>query len=251
MRYTVLTYIFGGYDIVHEVLEKDSNADYILVTDDANLKSDTWHIVYDPMEDKSVMEKCYYVRYHPFLYAQTEYVIRLDSSISIKRSLAPFIDKMVSGGYDRCLMIHPRRNLMKDEYDTWINKRGYNPAQARICLDFMENLGYDLEYRGLFQACFEVVKNNDINSQINEKTFDYLKMVSHNGSMERVDQTLFSFVINHSFSNDIKILPISQDVVTNGILMDWHEHASLRKRTCNIGIKPMIFDKKCETWSPI
>ena len=40
-RYTVITYIFGNYEKVHEVLEKDPEADYVLVTDNPNLHSDT------------------------------------------------------------------------------------------------------------------------------------------------------------------------------------------------------------------
>ena len=39
MRYTVLTYIFNGYEQVHEVGEKDPKADYVLVTDDPKLTS--------------------------------------------------------------------------------------------------------------------------------------------------------------------------------------------------------------------
>ena len=46
MKYTVLTYIFGGnYERVHEVKVKDPNADYILVTDDPTLTSKTWRVV--------------------------------------------------------------------------------------------------------------------------------------------------------------------------------------------------------------
>ena len=250
MRYTVLTYIFGKYDIVHEILEKDDNADYILVTDDVNLKSKTWTIVYDPMDGKSVMEKCYFVRFHPFLYAKTEYVIRLDASILIKFPLDAFIKKMISGNYDRCLMIHPRRCLMKDEYEAWIRK-GYERAQANKCLHFMERLGYDMQYKGLFQCCFEVVKNNDINEETNDITYNLLRIVSSDGRMERVDQTFLSFVINHLLSEKVHILPISQNVVTDGKLMNWFEHKSFRKRTCGVSIKPMLFNKKCSTWTPI
>ena len=39
MRYTVLTYIFNDYERVHEVKEKDPDADYVLVTDDPHLTS--------------------------------------------------------------------------------------------------------------------------------------------------------------------------------------------------------------------
>ena len=41
VKYSVLTYIFDGYEIVQEIEQKDPEAEYILVTDDPNLKSDT------------------------------------------------------------------------------------------------------------------------------------------------------------------------------------------------------------------
>ena len=41
-KYSVLTYIIGDYEIVHEVKEKSPNAEYILVTDNPNIKSDTF-----------------------------------------------------------------------------------------------------------------------------------------------------------------------------------------------------------------
>ena len=37
-RYTVLTYIFNHYEKVHEIREKDPEADYVLITDDPQLK---------------------------------------------------------------------------------------------------------------------------------------------------------------------------------------------------------------------
>ena len=46
-KYSVLCYIFNGYEQVREVQEKDPNAEYILVTDDPKLKSNTWKVVYD------------------------------------------------------------------------------------------------------------------------------------------------------------------------------------------------------------
>ena len=58
-RYTVLTYIINRYEVVHEILEKDPEAEYLLITDDASLTSDTWTVVYDPdLEGLSTFDKC-------------------------------------------------------------------------------------------------------------------------------------------------------------------------------------------------
>ena len=44
-RYSVVTAIFGhGYEKLREVKLLDSDAEYICVTDDPDLKSDTWQV---------------------------------------------------------------------------------------------------------------------------------------------------------------------------------------------------------------
>ena len=247
MRYTVLSYIFGGYDIVHEIEERDAEAEYIMVTDDPGLRSETWRIVYDPMPYWTAMEKCYYVRFHPFRYAQTELCIRLDASIAIRKPLGAFIEKMQEGGYDRCLMIHPWRNTLPAEYAQWVRKKHYPQEQADRCLSVMRHLGYPMDYRGLYQGCFEVVRDNRTNKDINSMTYSLLRYVSLDGTIDRIDQTMTSFVINHLYSNRLRVLPVSQYVVTDGRLMQWCGHGTDKQRRWGVKIEPYLFDKPVET----
>ena len=129
-RYTVLTYNFGGCEPIREVRRKDPDAEYILVTDDVMAESKTWTIVWAHTDDRlNVWEKCYDVRFHPFEYAQSDIVVRLDASIEIRNRLTPIIDEFERGQYDRCLMIHPHRASIPYEYETWCSERGYPPHQ--------------------------------------------------------------------------------------------------------------------------
>ena len=45
-RATFLTFLFGNYEKMHEVAVKTPNCDYVLVTDNKDLKSNTWNIKY-------------------------------------------------------------------------------------------------------------------------------------------------------------------------------------------------------------
>ena len=243
MKYTVLTYIFGGYECVHEIGMKDPDADYILVTDDPSLRSRTWRVVVEEQYGMNAMERCYDVRFHPFRYAETEYVIRLDSSIEIYQPLRVLVDKMVRGDYDRCLMIHPGRNTMQDEYEAWIFQRHYPREQAERCLNIMRELGYSFDYRGLFQGCFEIVRRNRVNDDINELTYRLLRYAAGDGRIERVDQTFLSFVINHLYSDRLKVLPVSQKIVADGAYMQWYLHNSHRANRQKPTIKPFMFDR--------
>lgn len=248
-KYTVLSYIFGNYECLHEVLEPDPEADYIMVTDRTDLRSDTWRIVLDERKGMSIMEQCYDVRFHPFRYAETELCLRLDGSIAIHKSLRPFIDKMDKGRYDRCLMIHPFRNSIYEEYMRWTKKcGGYPVEQAQRSIDTLKHLGYPQNYRGLFQASFEVVRNNRMNEDINSLTHTLMRHVSIDGTIDRVDQTMLSFVINHLYADRLKVLPVSQDIITDGRLMQWCRHNSNTPRKWRVKVPPMMFDKPCEVW---
>lgn len=44
-KYSILTYIIGDYEFPREILEKDPDTEYILVTDNPKIKSDTWTVV--------------------------------------------------------------------------------------------------------------------------------------------------------------------------------------------------------------
>ena len=224
MRYTVLTYIFNGYEKVHEVVEKDPDADYVMVTDDPNLKSETWRVVYEPMGTLSPFAKCYTVRFHPFRYADTNIIVRVDGSIGINKPLKPIVDEFERGKYDRCLMIHPHRNTLPDEYNVWCRTRGFSIRQAAKCMKALERMGYDLRQQGLYQGCFEVLRDNETNNAINDLVFGLLCLMG-TGSIERIDQTVTSAVINRFYSS-MKVLPVSEDIITDGHLMQWYFHKS-------------------------
>ena len=248
-RYTVLTYNFGNCEPVREVLEKDPAADYVLVTDDVNTKSKTWRVVWAHTNSKkNVWQKCYDVRYHPFGYAGTDIVVRLDASIEIRKPLTPIIDEMERGGYDRCLMIHPHRSTMTDEYDTWCKERGYPEDQASDMLHIMGRLGYNQTRKGLFQSCFEVIRRNRVNQLINDITFDLLRYAAPDSKIQRISQTWFSMVVNHLFADHLKVLPVSQDIITDGNMMQWYRHGTWDAITVRPSIAPLMFGREVAVW---
>ena len=208
-KYTVMTYIFGGYEFPHEVMEKDPDAEYLLITDDPNLKSATWDVICDPsLAGRNPIESNYDVRLHPFRYAHTDVVVRIDGSIELKKSLAPLLKAFNDGGYDRCLMIHPARNNFEQELECWITQRHYPEAQAQHCMAIMQHLGYDLGRKGLYQGCFEIVRFNRVNTIINTLTHGLLRYAATDGHIERVNQTWLSMVVNHLFDGQLKVMPV-------------------------------------------
>jgi 2-phospho-L-lactate transferase/gluconeogenesis factor (CofD/UPF0052 family) len=88
----------------------------------------------------------------------------------------------------------------------------------------LKRMGYDLEQKGLYQGCFEVQRDNRTNNAINDLVFG-LHCLMGTGSIERIDQTITSAIINRFYSN-LKVLPVSEDIITDGDLMTWYFHNS-------------------------
>lgn len=150
-KYSVLCYIINGYEKVHEVLELDPDCEYILVTDDPDLKSNTWKVVYDKsLLGMSVFDRCYSIRFNVFKYVTTDICIYVDANIEIRRPLKTLIDKMNELPYDMCMMPHPLNSTFVPEYRNWINWRGYPVEKARKFIDTLQKAGYNLDYRSLF-----------------------------------------------------------------------------------------------------
>ena len=249
-KYTVMTYIFGGYEFPHEVMEKDPDAEYLLITDDPHLKSATWQVVYDPsLKGRNPIEANYDVRLHPFRYAHTDVVVRLDGSIELKKSLAPLLKAFNDGGYDRCLMIHPARNNFAQELECWITQRHYPQEVADRTLRMMQAWGYDVDgYQGMFQGCFEIVRDTEKNRDINRLTYALMKYTGGEEVIDRLDQHIFSFVVN-SQHPDLKVLPVSENLITMGSKWaQWYIHKSMRTISNPNKIQPMMFNQPCECW---
>ena len=150
-KYSILTYIIGDYEFPREIIEKDPDAEYILVTDNPKIKSDTWTVVQldEQYKNLSTFDKCYEIRFNPFKYVTTDLVIRMDGNIQIKKPLRPIINAFIKGHYDLALMPHPLNSTFTEEYNLWINARNYPTEQRDKFFKLLADSNYDLSYKSL------------------------------------------------------------------------------------------------------
>lgn len=228
-KYSILTFNFNNYEIMREPEELDEDCEYIYVTDNPNLKSDKWKIVIDKeLEGLSPFDKCFKVRYNLFKYATTPVCIFMDGSIQIHKSLRKLYDDFMASGADIGLNIHPERNNVYDEYQIWMRVRHYPREQFEKCMTLFKVAGYDPRYKGLYQATMRLCKNTDLNKQIDEMVYETLLKISKpNNTIDRLDQTIYSFVFNNFFENDAKVFPFAQQVFQN-TYMSWCYHGTNR-----------------------
>lgn len=252
-KYTVLSYIIDNYEDVHPVEVKSDRARYIMVTNDKNLKDDsgTWEIVYDETLSGSTFDKCYQIRFNPFKYTDDEIIVRVDGSIGIAENLDVIVDKFIEDDTEMCLMVHPLRNTIFDEYKTWVDTRDFSPQQAGRVLNFMRfTESYDVEkYRGLVQFGFAIQRNNEVNRNANRLAYSFLKYLgTPETGIERLDQTTFSFVLNKYF-NKMPITWVS-DTLFGDRFLHLHHHKSFEIRDKipeDYLIEPYFFNVKIPT----
>lgn len=228
-KYSVLCYIINDYEIVREIGEKDPEAEYILVTDDKNLKSETWTVVYDEdlLKMRSTFDKCYSIRFNVFKYCHAPICIYIDANVQVNKPLTPLIKKFEEGKYDMCLMPHPLRNLFLTEYKAWLRNRRYPFEQAKKFFKLLSDSRYPANYRGIFQGTFKIVRNDKTNSDFERMSLAFLNYLGTEEAIERLDQTVYSFVLNTWFQ-DKKILPVSEQILRSEY-MTWYWHKKNRK----------------------
>lgn len=213
--YTVLSFNFNDYEILREPLEVDPLCEYIYVTDNPTYskKTTVWDIVVDDsLVGLSPFDKSYRVRYTLFKYAHTPVCICIDGSVQINKSLRKLYDAFISSNAELGLNIHPCRDNVLDEYAVWVSIRNYDEYQRNKCLYFMRVAGYDPRYKGLYQATLRICKNTELNRRLDAFVYKTLVKLGSWGVIERLDQTIYSFILN-KFFNPIPIFPISNQVL--------------------------------------
>lgn len=190
------------------------------------MKSDTWKVIRDNslLTYKTPFERCFRIRYDVFKYCSTDICVTIDGSMHVKGSLDTLIDRFNAGKYDICLMPHPLWSDMITEYNAWIRMRGYPVENANHAVDFLRKSNYDVKYQGLYQLCFTIKRRSYVTKQIDSMTMSILEYLSSENSFERLDQTMFSYVMNRYFSN-LNVLPVSEQIVRS-YAIQWYWHNS-------------------------
>lgn len=229
MKYSILMYNFNNYEILREPLEIDTDAEYIYVTDNKNLKSDKWKIIYDErLEKMSIFEKCYYVRFHLFDYCTTNVCIYLDGSIQINRSLHTLYNNFVESNSDIGLSINGCFNDLREDYSFWIKHRNYPKSCADKCLHFLNLEKYDFDKKGYLECNIRICKNTKLNKEIDDRTYETLKFLGK-PTIERFDQPIYSYIIQ-KYYNNIKVFCMSRNTVMSSYLTwCWHNTKNPRK----------------------
>ncbi len=86
--------------------------------------------------------------------------------------------------------------------------------------------GYDIRgYKGLYQLTMRIVRNTEKNQRLDDRTFEVLRELGNDGIIERIDQTIYSYLLNTEFK-DMSIYIFNDNCIHNNILV-WNPHGKI------------------------
>ena len=112
----VYTCMTGNYDNVREILNKEDGIDYYFFTNNKNIKSNTWKVVY--IDDKD-LDDFYLSRKIKMVGTEItnkyDTVVWQDASVQFKKSIREFVNKYKKQNDDFVAFKHGERSSVKEE----------------------------------------------------------------------------------------------------------------------------------------
>lgn len=218
----VYTAITGNYDNLKDV-RREKNVDYYCFTNNKNLKSKTWKIIYlDNNEGLSnlLLARKYKILIPSMIRSNYDVSVWIDGSVIIKGSIIDFINKECDlDHYSLACFKHSQRNCVYEEAAAIIKFRKDRYENVIHIIDFLKESKYP-EHNGLNETTVLVRKHDD--KLLNKVLEQWYYMVENYSPR---DQLSFNYNINKF---DFKIKNI------NGIVFDneyfgWEMHVSSDK----------------------
>lgn len=210
MKLAVITYIFGkNTELLREPLAIDNNIEYICVTDQKNLTSNVWQIIYEPFEHvTSCRDKTALAKFNPFKYTNADRIIIQDSALKCISPLQQLFDQLDT--CDICLKKHPWRENLAQELPAWRQIRGLPDSQINKFNAMAKHDNIKLTDIPLFECCILCVKNNTETKDLFSTLLSLMKLLGDNGNMIMTQQCPFAYLLKVMYPS-FKIGTINQN----------------------------------------
>jgi len=203
----VFTVIINDYDnLVPSEYKKLSNWDYICFTDDTNLKSNFWEIIYVENNSKTQLEHIKLSRYYKinfFKYLNSyENLLYCDGNIQIGEDINEYLENLKDS--DIVFIKHPFRQTVLEEINYCILHKLEKIEMIEIIKKRYAEYNYNYD-NGLIAGGFILFNNNKRTIKFFSEWWDEIKNYSHR------DQISANFVLWRNPEIKYKILDVIYD----------------------------------------
>lgn len=216
MKYSILTCIFGNYEILRQPWNPDPECEYVCVTDRNDIEDGgLWKIVHlnEILQTIPFTNQWTYVRYHPFDFVSNNVCIYIDGSIQIINGvlvqdviIKPFVEGEFYYG------IIPNLDVVDcdiyQDIDFWESTRNISHLISNKIRNYLKKNGYHV--KGMLQSGFLIHKKCKENDIINHTTWELCHLWGYNGcNVDRNNQIDLSYTINKLFYKSPHIFRVS------------------------------------------
>lgn len=257
---SILTCLFGNYDMLREPLVVSNDYEYVCVTDNPNLKSKIWKIIYlNKLQLKSDMFKTYYVKQHPFEFVKNKACLFIDASFLITTpNVFKLCDDFINSDYSFAIAANSMFKTLNDEINYWVkafrndigNKHfSENDEMTQRRLLKKYNMEFD---RATINGGLRLMKNNNKVRMFNAMVWNLLVSNPADGlDICRQDQPIISIAIKYSFDIDDCMVLTRKVFEGNPFQLYYHGNNVKKKPVpvdyndvwfCNQKVKPYIVE---------
>lgn len=249
--YTILSFNFGNYDLIRDPKVIDPNADYIMITD-RPVKSNVWRVAIDPkLVSRNPIYSAYYVRYHPFEYVNTKYVIIVDASVQINDLLRPIIAEFIKYDADYSPML---TNYETDETkaEFFVKKLGrISEKDSTDIKAFIKRMGQE-NWKGSIGCAFTIFRNTSSVRALFRNTWRFLLATGKYGVPNRMDEVILHKLL-YRYRKKLKLYITSIQIIQSTYMtycihgkneaIPLYPNYNQMYYLCNIPVTPARFSK--------
>ena len=158
----VYTCITGDYDNLQEIKNKEPGVDYYCFTNNKNIKSDSWNVVYiqDEKIDNTRLARKIKILGHPIIMDKYDISIWVDGFIS-EMNVFDFLHEQCDlDSYDFICFKHSQRDCIYEEAEECIRQGKDDPSLIREEMKFLRKKGYPRN-NGLIESTVLIRKHNN------------------------------------------------------------------------------------------
>lgn len=157
----VYTCITGDYDDLHEIEIKEKNVDYLCFTNNKNIKSKTWRIIYieqDGLDNQRLSRKIKMLG-HPIILENYDISVWMDASVIFKKSIKNFVSTFLKKNSFAAFK-HTYRDCIYEEALECIRLKKDKKDNIIKHIAFLKNEKYP-KNNGLYEMTVFIKKHND------------------------------------------------------------------------------------------
>jgi hypothetical protein len=217
LRICVYTCITGNYDNLSEIEFKEEDIDYLCFTNNKNLRSKSWEIVYldDLSLDDLTLSRKIKILGHPIIHKNYDVSIWIDGAFSLRKKTSVFLTDCFN--YEKCKIavpVHHERKCVYEEITEVVKRRREIKENATRIRDFFESKGYGHNI-GLFETGIIIRKHNL--KEVKKTMRTWFSMIL---KYSKRDQISFPYSVK---TNNLEVCPININVFDNEYFQ-WNLH---------------------------